>query len=71
MELEHVVPISSGGAHDISNIVPACHDCNASKRARPMEEWYRAQAFFSEIRLRSIRRVTGDPSGQQLALVLA
>lgn len=71
MELEHVVPISKGGAHDISNIVPACHGCNASKRTRPMEEWYRVQPFFSEIRLRRIQRITGDPSSQQLPLPLA
>lgn len=71
MELEHVVAISQGGAHDISNIVPACKRCNTSKRAQPMEEWYRAQPFFSELRLRRILRVTGNPSGQQLLLSLA
>ena len=34
MEIEHVVPISRGGAHDISNIVPACAPCNSSKSAK-------------------------------------
>ena len=71
MEIEHVRPISNGGAHDISNIVPACQKCNASKRVNPMEDWYRSQPFFSELRLRKIQSVTGDPEGQQLALDLA
>jgi len=71
MEIEHVEPISSGGAHDIGNIVPACSRCNTSKRSHDMELWYQAQPFFSEIRLHRIRRVTRPPEGQQLALALA
>lgn len=70
MEIEHVVAISRGGAHDIGNIVPACHDCNTSKRRREMERWYREQPFFSELRLRRIRRVLHAPMGHQLALAL-
>lgn len=70
MEIEHVVAISRGGAHDIGNIVPACHGCNASKRCRQMERWYRAQPFFSELRLQRIRRVLHAPQGHQLDLLL-
>jgi 5-methylcytosine-specific restriction endonuclease McrA len=68
MEMEHIVPISKGGPHDIANIVPACTACNASKRSRPMERWYRAQPFFSELRLQQIRQVMRGPEYQQLAL---
>lgn len=32
---DHVVPVSKGGAHTASNIVPACQSCNSSKRAGP------------------------------------
>jgi 5-methylcytosine-specific restriction endonuclease McrA len=71
MEIEHVEPISSGGAHDIGNIVPACSRCNTSKRSHDMEQWYRAQPFFDELRLQRIRRATRPPEGQQLALALA
>jgi 5-methylcytosine-specific restriction endonuclease McrA len=71
MQIEHVEPISKGGAHDIGNIVPACWPCNASKRLNDMESWYRCQPFFSELRLRRIRRVIRPPEGQQLALALA
>jgi len=71
MQIEHVEPISSGGAHDIGNIVPACWPCNANKRTNDMETWYRSQPLFSELRLHRIRRVIRPPEGQQLALALA
>jgi 5-methylcytosine-specific restriction endonuclease McrA len=71
MQIEHVEPISKGGAHDIGNIVPACWPCNASKRLNDMEAWYHSQPFFSELRLHHIRRVIRPPEGQQLALALA
>lgn len=31
---DHVVPVSKGGQHTASNIVPACQSCNSSKGAR-------------------------------------
>jgi 5-methylcytosine-specific restriction endonuclease McrA len=71
MQIEHVEPISEGGAHDIGNIVPACGPCNTSKRISDMEDWYRSQPFFSELRLHQIRRVIRAPEGEQLALALA
>jgi len=61
MQIEHVVPISKGGAHDIDNIVPACAACNSSKGAKDMEAWYQEQPFFSEIRQQKIKRVTMPP----------
>ena len=71
MQIEHVEPISEGGAHDIGNIVPSCWPCNTSKRINDMESWYRSQPFFSELRFHRIRRVIRPPEGQQLALALA
>lgn len=35
---DHVVPLSRGGAHTMSNIVPACQPCNSRKNARTPEE---------------------------------
>jgi 5-methylcytosine-specific restriction endonuclease McrA len=70
MEIEHVDPINNGGPHDIGNIVPACSTCNTSKKEKEMESWYRSQPFFSELRLRRIRRVIRQPEAQQLALAL-
>lgn len=37
--IDHVVPLEQGGADDISNLVPACRTCNASKRDRTPEQW--------------------------------
>lgn len=46
LEIEHVIAISAGGAHDLSNIVPACNACNQSKRSADAFEWYSQQVFF-------------------------
>lgn len=41
--IEHVVPISQGGAHTFANTVLACLDCNFKKHARTPEEWAAAR----------------------------
>jgi 5-methylcytosine-specific restriction endonuclease McrA len=71
MQIEHVVPISRGGTHAIGNILPACLDCNYSKRNAEVERWYRSQPQFCEKRWRKICRVLGwDRSAVgQLALL--
>jgi 5-methylcytosine-specific restriction endonuclease McrA len=71
LHIEHVVPISKGGPHSMGNIIPACKDCNFSKRDHDAETWYRAQPFFSELRWRKICRVLGwnRSSVGQLALL--
>jgi len=38
-ELDHVIPLSRGGAHALSNLVAACHRCNHQKRDRTLAEW--------------------------------
>jgi hypothetical protein len=56
---DHVIPVSKGGYYTRGNIIPACKPCNCSKVDKDMEEWYRKQPFFSEVRLRKIHRWTG------------
>ena len=34
--LDHIVPISSGGAHAKDNLVPACKSCNSRKHDKPL-----------------------------------
>ncbi len=31
LEMDHVIPLSKGGSHTKSNVVPACRSCNARK----------------------------------------
>jgi 5-methylcytosine-specific restriction endonuclease McrA len=40
-QLDHVIPISRGGAHSIGNLLPACGRCNRSKKDRLLIEWKR------------------------------
>lgn len=37
LEQDHVVPLSKGGKHTISNVVPACLECNRAKSTRLVE----------------------------------
>jgi 5-methylcytosine-specific restriction endonuclease McrA len=71
LHIEHVNPISKGGTHVLSNVVPACQYCNYSKRAKDAETWYRAQPFFCKKRWAKILKVMGAGKGspQQLALL--
>lgn len=39
-QLDHVVPISKGGSHALSNAVLACRSCNASKGNKIPHEWF-------------------------------
>lgn len=39
LTMDHVVPLSRGGDHTESNIVPACKSCNSSKCDRLLSEW--------------------------------
>jgi len=45
--VEHLIPISRGGAHTIGNLAPLCQPCNSSKNDMTWAEWKhsnRAQA---------------------------
>lgn len=33
---DHVIPISKGGDHKLSNLVPACKECNSTRQDRTM-----------------------------------
>lgn len=36
---DHVIPLSRGGLHDLTNLVIACAACNVKKHARMPEVW--------------------------------
>ena len=37
--IDHVMPLSRGGQHEIENILPACKACNFEKHTMTLEEW--------------------------------
>lgn len=39
LTIDHVVPISRGGEHDIGNVLPSCHSCNSKKGTKLLSEW--------------------------------
>ncbi len=39
LTVDHVVPLSRGGAHTRTNIAPACLSCNTSKHTKLLSEW--------------------------------
>ena len=44
LHMDHVVPLSRGGAHTIGNVLPACQGCNLSKHNRCLTEWQMRKA---------------------------
>lgn len=36
---DHIVPLSKGGAHEISNLCVACDSCNNHKHAKTLDAW--------------------------------
>lgn len=36
LTMEHVIPLTKGGRHDASNIVPACKRCNSRKKDKSL-----------------------------------
>lgn len=37
--LDHVIPFSRGGTHELGNVLPVCSRCNYSKKDRMLGEW--------------------------------
>jgi len=46
---DHVIPLSRGGNHTASNIVPACGSCNSKKSNRLLEQWLEEDSYFYTI----------------------
>lgn len=42
-QIDHVIPLVSGGTDDITNLVPACRSCNSSKQDMPLAEWLKVR----------------------------
>ena len=57
--IEHILPLSKGGGHVLSNIVYACKACNFNKYNHDAEQWYKSKPFFSQKRWNRILAVMG------------
>ena len=38
-QLEHILPVSRGGRHELGNVLPVCLNCNRDKGDQTLEEW--------------------------------
>jgi hypothetical protein len=50
LQQDHFIPLSKGGSYTVSNIVPACNSCNASKNNSDFFDWYPKQEYYSKAR---------------------
>jgi hypothetical protein len=41
--MDHVIPWARGGADDLTNLVPVCHNCNRKKNNKTPAEWWSAR----------------------------
>lgn len=58
--IDHIDPLSRGGAHERSNVVAVCRPCNSSKNNRPLAAWMIWRATRSD-------RLARDASFQKAA----
>jgi len=54
LEVDHIIPRSRQGRNHIKNIVPCCHSCNLSKKARNVVVWYKERKFYAADKLAKI-----------------
>ena len=52
--IDHIIPLSKGGKHEIWNCVPMYKSYNCSKYNNNILDWYIQQPFYSEERLNKV-----------------
>jgi hypothetical protein len=64
--IDHFLPVSRGGTHSPSNLLPACNTCNGRKQAADPYEWFSVQPFYTEKQwLNVLRMVNKAPFGRR------
>lgn len=54
LQQDHFIALSKGGEYTINNIIPACSNCNYSKRDKDFFEWYPKRESYSKEREKTI-----------------
>ena len=68
---EHVVPLSKGGEYTVNNIIPACGNCNSSKKNQDFFKWYQRYKHYSKRREQKILKYLNYKNNmQQLAITI-
>lgn len=58
--IDHVIPISKGGADVLGNLLPCCRSCNSSKGCNDLNKWYnKSNPSYTLKRWRKILKVLG------------
>ena len=66
LEMEHFIPVTSGGGFTASNIIPACRSCNASKHDKDFFEFYPKYKYYSKERENKILKFLGLNKDERL-----
>jgi hypothetical protein len=70
LDQEHFIPLTKNGEYALTNIIPACRNCNCSKRTQEFFYWYPRQPFYSKSREQKILTYLGYKNGiQQLSIL--
>jgi 5-methylcytosine-specific restriction endonuclease McrA len=60
LQRDCVLPLSRGGRYTVTNVVPACRSCNASKSNIEVTRWLRMRRFDEPRFLRRFAEITRD-----------
>lgn len=53
---EHFIPLSAGGEYTHNNIIPACKNCNCSKRNKSFWDWYPTSRCYDSQREKKVMK---------------
>jgi 5-methylcytosine-specific restriction endonuclease McrA len=65
--MDHMVPLSKGGAHGIVNVIVCCNHCNSRKRDRDFGDWVsRLDEPYRSVMIAEYEQRYGSKPGQSL-----